>query len=208
MYIVPRASLQNVNGVEYFLNFAFKKSSQHGEILCPCTDCHNRFHLKREEVYHHLICDGFKRGYMNWTNHEESHEVASSSMMETVEEGDNDHEMREILHDLFPMVSSEPEPLNRMDKAKITRKRANTDTRTEERARAGSQRKEVQEWQVKFSHLKGTNYAPPFKGGLVEEGKHKRKLGFALESHHNESTESFITDCHAGNPMSSLLIQG
>ncbi|GKC52652.1 transposase-associated domain-containing protein [Tanacetum coccineum] len=92
---------QYVGGVEYFLNFAFEKSSQHGMILCPCADCHNRFHFERAEVYDHLICVCFKRGYLNWTDHREIHEVSSSSMMENDEDEDNDHEMHEILHDLF-----------------------------------------------------------------------------------------------------------
>ncbi|GKB66341.1 transposase-associated domain-containing protein [Tanacetum coccineum] len=92
MYRAPRASSQYVSGVEYFLNFAFKKSIQHGKILCPCADCHNRFYLKRALVYDHLICVGFKRGYLNWTDHEESHEVSSSSMMENDEDENNDHD--------------------------------------------------------------------------------------------------------------------
>lgn len=107
MYLAPRASSQYVNGVEYFLNFAFEKSAQHGEIVCPCANCHNRFRVTREKVYDHLICNGFKRGYMNWTDHGESKEVSSSSMMENYEDGDIDHEMHEILHDLFPTVSME-----------------------------------------------------------------------------------------------------
>ncbi|GKE06745.1 hypothetical protein Tco_1398763 [Tanacetum coccineum] len=98
---------QYVSGVEYFLNFAFEKSSKHGMILCPCMDCHNIFHLERAKVYDHLICVGFKRGYLNWTDHEESNEVSSSSMMENDEDEDNDHEMHEILHGLFLTMSME-----------------------------------------------------------------------------------------------------
>lgn len=107
MYLAPRASPEYVNGVEYFLNFACEKSSQHGEILCPCANCHNLFHHVRKTVYDHLICVGFKRGYVNWTDHGESKEVSSSSMMENDEEGGDDHEMHEILHDLLPTVSME-----------------------------------------------------------------------------------------------------
>nr|GEZ43422.1 hypothetical protein [Tanacetum cinerariifolium] len=59
------------------------------------------------KVYDHLICVGFKKGYLNWTDHGESNEVSSSSMMENDEDEDNDHEMHEILHDLFPTVSME-----------------------------------------------------------------------------------------------------
>ncbi|GJT36095.1 hypothetical protein Tco_0926514 [Tanacetum coccineum] len=43
-------------------------------ILCPCADCYNRFHLERAKVYDNLICVGFKRGYLNWMDHEESNE--------------------------------------------------------------------------------------------------------------------------------------
>ncbi|GJV19444.1 hypothetical protein Tco_1368464, partial [Tanacetum coccineum] len=72
-----------------------------------------------------------------------------------------------------------------MDKAKITRKRSKTDTRTEERARAGSQidnsREGVQDGRVKLVISKAL-IGSPKQGGHVEEGKHKRKLGFALES--------------------------
>ncbi|GJX28883.1 putative reverse transcriptase domain-containing protein [Tanacetum coccineum] len=64
-------------------------------------------------------------------------------------------------------------------------KPANTNTRTEERARAGSQidnsREGVQDGRVKLVISKAL-ISSPKQGGHVEEGKHKRKLGFALES--------------------------
>nr|GEW11580.1 hypothetical protein CTI12_AA180240 [Tanacetum cinerariifolium] len=76
MYTAPRASKQYTNGVEYFLDFAFEKSSQSETILCPCIDCQSLLFVKRAVVYDHLICSGFKRGYLNWKDHEEVHEEA------------------------------------------------------------------------------------------------------------------------------------
>ncbi|GJY86587.1 hypothetical protein Tco_0500613 [Tanacetum coccineum] len=69
------------------------------------SDCHNRFYLKRALVYDRLICVGFKRGYLNWTDHEESHEVPSSSMMENDEDEDNDHEMHGLCSCLSGLLS-------------------------------------------------------------------------------------------------------
>ena len=65
MYFAPRASPQYVEGVEYFLDFAFEKKSNHGKILCPCIDCVNVSFLKRDKVYDHLICAGFKKKLLN-----------------------------------------------------------------------------------------------------------------------------------------------
>jgi hypothetical protein len=79
MYTAPRASKRYTNGVEYFLDFAFEKSSQNGSILCPCIDCQSLLFAKRAVVYDHLICSGFKRGYSNWKDHGEVHEASSSS---------------------------------------------------------------------------------------------------------------------------------
>ncbi|GKD00712.1 E3 ubiquitin protein ligase RIE1-like protein [Tanacetum coccineum] len=76
MYTAPRASKRYTNGVEYFLDFAFEKSSQNGTILCPCIDCQSLLFAKRALVYDHLICSGFKRGYLYWKDHGEVHEAA------------------------------------------------------------------------------------------------------------------------------------
>ncbi|KAK9076729.1 hypothetical protein SSX86_005063 [Deinandra increscens subsp. villosa] len=107
MYSTRRSSTQYVNGVESFLDFAFDKSSNGGMILCPCMQCHNRFHFMRGEVYDHLICWGFQRGYSNWTSHGETREASSSSTASNHEKGDYQHDMNELLHDLFPTTPME-----------------------------------------------------------------------------------------------------
>ncbi|XP_072071900.1 uncharacterized protein [Arachis hypogaea] len=61
-------------GVERFLHFAFSSAGnpQGEEIQCPCKKYYNRLWLKRDDVYNHLICHGFVKGYRRWFNHGES----------------------------------------------------------------------------------------------------------------------------------------
>ncbi|PWA50202.1 transposase-associated domain-containing protein [Artemisia annua] len=100
MYFAPRASPQYVEGVEYFLDFAFEKTSNNGKILCPCIDCHNMSFLTRDKVYDHLICSGFKKDYSNWKEHGEVCKASSSKMM-SEEEGIFSHDIDGLLGDLF-----------------------------------------------------------------------------------------------------------
>ncbi|GKB78435.1 hypothetical protein Tco_0945330 [Tanacetum coccineum] len=83
-------------------------------------------------------------------------------------------------------------------RTKITRrtvkKRANKDTRTEERARAERPKVRI----VISKALIGS----PKQLSYVEEGKHKRKLRFALISLTQQAQEHH-TDCHIGNPCES-----
>ena len=37
----PKTSLEYLNGVEHFLDFAVAKSDEGEEILCPCVKCRN-----------------------------------------------------------------------------------------------------------------------------------------------------------------------
>ncbi|GJR06368.1 hypothetical protein Tco_0529352 [Tanacetum coccineum] len=78
-----------------------------------------------------------------------------------------------------------------MDKAKITRKRSKTGKHEHENGRTckswkpkvkvDNSREGVQDGRVKLVISKAL-IGSPKQGGHVEEGKHKRKLGFALES--------------------------
>ena len=68
---LPRSSNEYNNGVEKFLDLAFSKTSQYGQILCPCKECVNRHWLSRKQVYDHLIYKGFTRGYKDWVFHGE-----------------------------------------------------------------------------------------------------------------------------------------
>lgn len=107
MYVAPRTSLEYAFGVNSFLDFAFAKSGQDGKIHCPCIICHNRYKHPRTMVYEHLICRGFQKGYSQWKYHGESSEASSSSMMLNEEEGNYQHDMTGLLHDLFPTLHTE-----------------------------------------------------------------------------------------------------
>lgn len=50
MYNAPRSSESFISGVEFFLNFALKKSSVDGKILCPCSRRLNMYYLKRGDI--------------------------------------------------------------------------------------------------------------------------------------------------------------
>ncbi|GKD53119.1 reverse transcriptase domain-containing protein [Tanacetum coccineum] len=106
MYTTPRASKRYTNGVEYFLDLAFEKSSQNGTILCPCIDCQSLLFAKRAVVYDHLICSGFKRGYLYWKDHGEVHEAAPLGNR-WEDEGIYQHDMHGLLDDLFSTLPME-----------------------------------------------------------------------------------------------------
>ncbi|MED6141860.1 hypothetical protein PIB30_118316 [Stylosanthes scabra] len=69
----PRHEKEYQDGVKRFLDFAFSsKGVPKGvEIQCPCTKCCNRYWLNRDDVYDHLIWQGFVKGYKKWFNHGE-----------------------------------------------------------------------------------------------------------------------------------------
>ncbi|XP_060183139.1 uncharacterized protein LOC132613104 [Lycium barbarum] len=66
-----RLSDTYVNGVDSFLEFAFKHSELEGAIPCPCKKCNNVFHWPRGEVRDHLIINGIVKGYTRWLYHGE-----------------------------------------------------------------------------------------------------------------------------------------
>lgn len=54
----PRPGDDYLAGVNGFLDFAYTGKSANAKIHCPCVKCVNRFLLKRNTVYEHLVCDG------------------------------------------------------------------------------------------------------------------------------------------------------
>ncbi|CAI0546078.1 unnamed protein product, partial [Linum tenue] len=99
-----RVSTAYRNGVESFLNFAFAKSAEGNEILCPCVKCKNMFWQTRNVVNEHLICHGFVKKYSIWTFHGEK-EVEDSDNDDMVEDDD----MYGLLSDLAATVGGEPD---------------------------------------------------------------------------------------------------
>lgn len=62
------------DGVEDFLNFAYRDIPNDSEILCPCKKCKNRINQSRAEVRTHLRCDGILQGYTTWVHHGENYD--------------------------------------------------------------------------------------------------------------------------------------
>ncbi|XP_039145533.1 uncharacterized protein LOC120282747 [Dioscorea cayenensis subsp. rotundata] len=70
---MPRNSVAYDQGVKNFIEFAFRHGSINDMILCPCPMCEFSKRLNRDEVYDHLICKQFPKGYTIWYLHGESH---------------------------------------------------------------------------------------------------------------------------------------
>ena len=70
--MMPRNSPVYEHGVRGFIDFAFKHHSVEGKIICHCSLCGFRKWQTREDVYDHLICKQFPRGYTFWHYHGEA----------------------------------------------------------------------------------------------------------------------------------------
>ena len=86
---LPRSTPEYTSGLNYFLDFAFRRSSVEGKICCPCQKCKFRSWQTREEVFNHCLQKPFPRYYVRWTFHGEGEnyenvgelEVGSSSQV-------------------------------------------------------------------------------------------------------------------------------
>jgi len=61
--VANRSFTKYLNGLEFFLNFAFENNAQGDEILCPCKECNNCYWSNRKKVHKHLLCIGFDINY-------------------------------------------------------------------------------------------------------------------------------------------------
>ena len=66
-------SIAYEEGVKRFLDFSFANAISRDTIKCPCKNCSNVYYRSRDEVYEHLICDGFEKSYARgvWIFHGE-----------------------------------------------------------------------------------------------------------------------------------------
>ncbi|XP_025610047.2 uncharacterized protein [Arachis hypogaea] len=98
----PRHEKEYQLGVEKFLHFAFSSTGvpQGKKIQCPCAKCCNRLWLRRHDVYDHLICNGFIKGYRRWFNHGKSL-VAMDVDSDTDGEYNCNDNIDELLRDRF-----------------------------------------------------------------------------------------------------------
>jgi len=61
----PRASDEFKMSLSAFLDDMFSTDSVGNQICCPCKKCRRRFWHCREDIYDHLIVDGFFKGLSN-----------------------------------------------------------------------------------------------------------------------------------------------
>ncbi|CAH9139648.1 unnamed protein product [Cuscuta epithymum] len=103
-----RYSPEYINGVEYFLNYAYARGNPQGkEILCPCIKCHNALWMTRATVFDHLIAYGFERGYNVWVRHGE--EPINPKNIDGYLDGEDDEidDIDGLLNDRFRGVAEE-----------------------------------------------------------------------------------------------------
>ncbi|XP_060210553.1 uncharacterized protein LOC132637491 [Lycium barbarum] len=94
-----------VDGVEYFLDYAFTRLGEPQLIRCPCIKCGNATSRTRVVVRSHLIVHGIIPGYTLWYHHgERSGEAQPDSEFiheNDIEDGDGEDEIHGILRDLY-----------------------------------------------------------------------------------------------------------
>ena len=126
MHLSTRSHTEYVNGVENFLEYAFKHSIDGDmKINYPCIDCSNRYRRTQDEVQYHLLFRVIRRDYTTWYLHgeDDSEEEGDSEV-----EGDDDDgmlygDMFDMIKDAYPQVvcgreSSGNEPQERNGDAK------------------------------------------------------------------------------------------
>ncbi|KAK3032822.1 hypothetical protein RJ639_035428, partial [Escallonia herrerae] len=101
---LPRASQASHQGVNRFLDFAFRNvGTSSGEILCPCTRCVNGLFQKRDTVEEHLVMRGFANHYRIWTDHGEvNHGKVQGEGNTPLNDVDNRDPVHEVEVDRMP----------------------------------------------------------------------------------------------------------
>ncbi|XP_061375168.1 uncharacterized protein LOC133317320 [Gastrolobium bilobum] len=84
--------------VVQFLDFAFSNASINGQILCPCIICGFHRMLDRNEMFSHLLQQGFPRKYTSWYMHGEKY---IKSVSQVQEEPVRQYPMQDMLNDVF-----------------------------------------------------------------------------------------------------------
>ncbi|GKV35516.1 hypothetical protein SLEP1_g43774 [Rubroshorea leprosula] len=104
-----RKSLRYERGALGFIEFASKQQTKDGKIKCPCTICGNVIELSKEEVFDHIICKGFLRGYVHWVWHGEG--IGSSTTSKGVshkQEVGFQHDLHGLLNDAKADMNVDP----------------------------------------------------------------------------------------------------
>ncbi|XP_058741920.1 uncharacterized protein LOC131614337 [Vicia villosa] len=100
-----KQSKEYIQGVDEFLEFAFRSSKTKRKILCPCTICANCHEQSRTSVREHLTDPrrGFLIGYRQWIFHGEKPTTTNS----TTGHVEMEHDMDGLIHDVFRVHSME-----------------------------------------------------------------------------------------------------
>lgn len=100
-----RTSVEYIDGVENFINFAFmNKNRETYRIKCPCPKCVNRFYQDIETVRGHIEMYGFEKTYVNWIYHGERFISSSSCSSRNDVELENVSVEPSSAHDMTLMV--------------------------------------------------------------------------------------------------------
>ncbi|WMV09010.1 hypothetical protein MTR67_002395 [Solanum verrucosum] len=95
-------------GVQKFLDYAFQRTGEEQEILCPCVKCFNTILGNHKLVETHFLVYGIIRNYTFWYHHgERLGELLTEYESEDedgdgVEECESEDEVEELLRDLYP----------------------------------------------------------------------------------------------------------
>ncbi|GKV50090.1 hypothetical protein SLEP1_g56806 [Rubroshorea leprosula] len=86
-----------------FILFASNHLDEDGKITCPCMICVNGQSMYPQDVFDHIICNAFLRGYVNWGLHGEG--VGSSTPEVEINKQDEGflHDIHGLLSDAFGM---------------------------------------------------------------------------------------------------------
>ncbi|XP_060960875.1 uncharacterized protein LOC115723900 [Cannabis sativa] len=95
-------------GVNLFLDFAFKNGSHERKIVCPCVKCCLIGPVTRSIAFDHLICNGFMEGYTKRILHGETSSHAPQNIESTVSDTPT-IDMQGVIHDVFGQNSRDDE---------------------------------------------------------------------------------------------------
>ncbi|XP_073105181.1 uncharacterized protein [Elaeis guineensis] len=115
MKLNDRASMEYINGVHSFLNFAFGQPTVSDRIRCPCTKCRNTVFKGRHEVRAHLIRNGIMKSYKHWVYHgetiEKNLEECNANSRDNLDEEENTDydDLIGMVHDACAFINTDVE---------------------------------------------------------------------------------------------------
>lgn len=69
---INRTLPQYQDGVNQFIQFAFKDYDVDKLLRCPCRKCRNNHFANRNEIFEHLMIHGVNKDYTTWVHHGET----------------------------------------------------------------------------------------------------------------------------------------